>query len=61
MENLPGITMDEESTGGMGFRWELPAHRQGIHLSKGIPPGITSLFTRIQAGKIKMNRKFFER
>jgi hypothetical protein len=45
--------IDEKSTGGMEFRQELPAHRQGIHLRKGIPPGITSLFTRIQAGKTK--------
>jgi hypothetical protein len=29
-----------------GFCRELPAHRQGIHTRKGIPPGITSLFTQ---------------
>jgi hypothetical protein len=51
--------IDEESTGGMGFRRELPAHRLGIHPRKGIPPGITSLFTRIQAGKIKIRGKSF--
>jgi hypothetical protein len=28
---------------------------------KGIPPGIISLFMRIQAGKIKMRGKTFER
>jgi hypothetical protein len=52
---------DKESTGRMGFRRELPAYRRGIHPRKGIPPGITSLFTQIQAGKIKMRGKPFER
>jgi hypothetical protein len=52
--------MDEESTGGIGFCWELPAHRRQIDPRKGIPPRITSLFTRIQAGKIKMRGKSFE-
>jgi hypothetical protein len=46
--------MDEESTGGTGFCRKLPGHRRGIHPRKGIPPGITSLFTQIQAGKSKM-------
>jgi hypothetical protein len=54
-------TMNEESTGGRGFRRELPAHRLEIHQRKGIPPGITSLFTRIEAGKIKICRKSFKR
>jgi hypothetical protein len=53
--------INEESTGGRGFRRELPAHRRGIHPSKGIPPGITSLFTRIHAGKIKIRGKSLER
>jgi hypothetical protein len=52
--------INEESTGGRGFCRELPPHRQGIHPSKGIPMGITSLFTRIQAGKIKIRGKSFE-
>jgi hypothetical protein len=52
--------MDKESTGGRGFRCELPGNRQGIHLRKGVPPGITSLFTRIQAGKLKFRGKSFE-
>jgi hypothetical protein len=39
--------MDEESTGGMGFRRTLPAHRCAIHPRKAIPPEITSLFMRI--------------
>jgi hypothetical protein len=41
-----GITplMDEESTGGRGFRRKLPAHRRGLHPRKGIRPVITSLF-----------------
>jgi hypothetical protein len=52
--------MDEESTGGRGFRLELPAHRRGIHPRKGIPLGIASLFTQIQAGKIKMGGKSFK-
>jgi hypothetical protein len=45
-----------------GFLWELPPLRQGIHIRKeGIPPGITSLFTQIQACiKIKMRGKSFE-
>jgi hypothetical protein len=30
---------------------------QEIHPRKGIPPGITSLFTRIQAGEIKTRGK----
>jgi hypothetical protein len=29
-------------------------------MRKGIPPGIASLFTRIQAGKIKIRWKSFE-
>jgi hypothetical protein len=45
----------------MGFCRELPAQGPEIHPKKGIPPGITSLFTRIQAGKIKTRRKSFER
>jgi hypothetical protein len=53
--------MDEESTGIMGFRRELPAYRRGIHPRKGIPQGIVSLFTRIQTGMIKMRGKSFER
>jgi hypothetical protein len=53
--------IDEESTGGMGFCRELSAHRQGINLRKWIPLGITSLFTRIQTGKIKMLGKSFKR
>jgi hypothetical protein len=53
--------MDEESAGGRGFRRELPAHRQGIHPKKEIPPGITNLFIRIQAGKIEIQGKSFER
>jgi hypothetical protein len=44
-----------------GFLRELPAHRRGIHPRKGIPLGITSLSTRIQAGKIKICGKSFER
>jgi hypothetical protein len=51
----------EESTGGWGFHQELPAHRRGIPPKKGIPAGITCLFTRIQAGKIKTRGKSFER
>jgi hypothetical protein len=53
--------MGKESTRGRRFRRELTAHRQGIHSRKGIPLGITNLFTRIQAGKIKMRGKSFER
>jgi hypothetical protein len=53
--------INEESTGGRGFCRELPAHGQGIHARKGIPPGTTSLFTRNQAGKIKSRGKSFER
>jgi hypothetical protein len=53
--------IDEESIGGRGFRRELPAHRRGIYPKKGIPSGITSLLTQIQAGKIKIRRKAFER
>jgi hypothetical protein len=53
--------INEESTGGRGFRRELQAHRRGIHPRKGIPPGITDLFSRIQAGKIKIRGKSFER
>jgi hypothetical protein len=48
------LHMDEESTVRIGFCRELSAHKQGIHLWKGIPLGIISLFTRIQVGKIKM-------
>jgi hypothetical protein len=32
---------DKESTGGMGFRRELPAQGQGIHGRNRIQPGIT--------------------
>jgi hypothetical protein len=53
--------INEESTKGRGFCKELPAHRRGIFPRKGIPPGITSLFTRIQAGKITIRGKSFER
>jgi hypothetical protein len=53
--------MNEEYFEGRGFRWELPAQRKGIHPRKGIPPGITSFFMRIQAGKIKICGKSFER
>jgi hypothetical protein len=49
--------MDDKSNVGRGIRPELPAHRRGIHPRKGISPGITVLFTRIKAGKIKMGRK----
>jgi hypothetical protein len=35
--------------------------RRGFHPKKGIPLGITSLFTRIQASKIKICGKFLER
>jgi hypothetical protein len=35
--------IDEESTGGRGFRSELPAYRRGINPRKGILPRITSL------------------
>jgi hypothetical protein len=52
--------INKESTRERGFRWELPAHRVGIHPRKGIQPGITSLFTRMQAGKVKIHRKSFE-
>jgi hypothetical protein len=52
--------MNEESTGGRGFRQELPAHRRGIHPRKGIPPGITRLFKRILAGKVKICGKSFK-
>jgi hypothetical protein len=52
--------IDEESTGRMGFRRESPDYRRGIHPRKGIPPGIASLFTRIQDGKIKIRGKSFE-
>jgi hypothetical protein len=45
--------INEESNGGRGYRREIQAHRQGIHLRNGILPGITSLFTQIQAGKSK--------
>jgi hypothetical protein len=31
--------MDEESTGGIGFFRELPAHVRRIHSGNGIPPG----------------------
>jgi hypothetical protein len=51
---------DKESSRGMRFQWELPANRQGIDPRKGIPLIIISLFTRIEAGKIKMCRKSFE-
>jgi hypothetical protein len=44
--------LDEESTGRMGFSLELLGHRRKIHPRKRIPPGITSSFTLIQAGKI---------
>jgi hypothetical protein len=44
-----------------GFCRELPAHTRGIHPRKGIPPGITSLLTQIQAGKIQIRGKSFER
>jgi hypothetical protein len=43
------------------FCRELPPHEQGIQPRKGIPPGIISSFTQIQAGKIKMHGKSFER
>jgi hypothetical protein len=36
------------------FRWELPAHRRGIHSRIGIPPGITSSLTLNQDGKMKI-------
>jgi hypothetical protein len=52
--------IDEESSGGSGFRRELLAHRQGIHPRKRIPLGITSSFTLIQTGKIKIRKKFSE-
>jgi hypothetical protein len=44
-----------------GICQELPPHRQGIHPRKGIPPGITNSYTWIQAGKIKIRGKSFER
>jgi hypothetical protein len=44
---LPPRVVDKESTEGRGFHRELPGHRPGIHPMKGIPAGITSLFTRI--------------
>jgi hypothetical protein len=53
--------IDEESNEGRGFRREVPAHRQEIHPRKRILPRITSFFTRIQAGKIKIRRSSFER
>jgi hypothetical protein len=53
--------IDEESTGGIGFRQELPAHRREIYLKNGIPPGISSFFTLTQTGKIKIRRKSFNR
>jgi hypothetical protein len=49
--------MDEESTGGMESRRELPSHRGEIHPKKGVLMGITNLFTGIQASKIKIGGK----
>jgi hypothetical protein len=43
------------------FRRELPAHERGIHRRNVIPPGITSSFTLIQAGEIKLRAKSSER
>jgi hypothetical protein len=39
---------------GMVFRWESQVHGRGIHHRNVIPPGITSSWTLIQVGKIKM-------
>jgi hypothetical protein len=38
--------MDKESRRGGLFRRELPAHGQGIHRGRLIPPGITSSWMR---------------
>jgi hypothetical protein len=55
----PGITSSwtRNPTEECLFHRELPAQGQGIHPRKGIPPEITSSFTLIQTGKIKMRRK----
>jgi hypothetical protein len=52
--------INEESTGGRGFRREFSGYRRGIHPRKGIPLGITRLFIRIPAGKINIRGKSFE-
>jgi hypothetical protein len=49
--------IDEESTKRMGFHRELPSNRREIHPRKGVLLGITNLFMRIQAMKIKMGGK----
>jgi hypothetical protein len=49
---LPGIT-DEESTGRMVFPLGRVQRRE-IHPRNRIPPGITSSWKLIKAGKIKM-------
>jgi hypothetical protein len=38
--------IDEESTRGIFFRWELPAHGRGIYPMNIFPPGIASSWTR---------------
>jgi hypothetical protein len=53
--------MVNESSGRIGFCGELPTHKRGIHPRKRIPPGITSLFTQIQAGKIKVHGKILQK
>jgi hypothetical protein len=48
--------MEEESTGGRGFRWDAQAHGRGTHRKNGIRSGIASSWTLIQTGKIKMRK-----
>jgi hypothetical protein len=52
--------IDIESTVRMGFPPGITAQGPEIHVRKGIPPEITSLFTLIQAGKLKACLKSFE-
>jgi hypothetical protein len=39
------------------FRRESPVHGRSTHRRNGFPPEITSLWTRIQTGKIKTHEK----
>jgi hypothetical protein len=49
--------IDEESTGRMVFRQELPAQGREIQPRNRIPTGITSSWVLIQTGRIKMRKK----
>jgi hypothetical protein len=48
---------EKEATGGTVFSRESQVHGRGINRKNVIPPGITSSWTLIQVGKIKMQEK----